>query len=275
MSVTITAQEVNKLRKQTGAGMMDCKKALVEAEGDIEKAIEVLRKKGQKLANKRADREATEGAVIAMSSEDGKRGIVTRLSCETDFVSKNEDFVSFAEQIAKLALDKMPSNLEELLNLDFGGVSVGEKITEQIGVIGEKVELSAYEHIEAEEVIPYIHAGNKLGVLLGMSKAGHTQAGKDVAMQVAAMAPVGVDEDSVDQSIVNKEIEIGMEIARNEGKPEEMLERIAKGKLRKFFQENTLLNQKFVKNNKQSVAEFLKGHDGDLTVTMFKRVALG
>ena len=279
MSVKISAADVKKLRDMTGAGMMDCKKALSEAGGDFDKAIEILRKKGEKLSAKRADRAATEGVVLAVVSDDKTKGVVVKLSCETDFVSKNESFVDLTKQFADIALTNFPASLEELLALPFAdGISVGEKVTEQLGVIGEKIELSSYEKIEAAMVAPYIHMGNKAGVLVGLNKAGDDavyNAGRDVAMQVAAMRPVAVDKDGVDQSIIEKEIEIGMEVARNEGKPEAMLERIATGKLNKFFKENTLLNQQFVKNSKQSVAAFLKSFDGELTVTDFKHVTLG
>ena len=275
--VTISAKDVKALRDQTGAGMMDCKKALVEAGGDFDKAIEILRKKGQKLSAKRADRDAKEGVVIAKVSNDGTRGVVVRLSCETDFVAKNDDFIGMTEEIADLALASQPADKDALLAKDFGGISLGDKITEQIGVIGEKIELADYEMLEAPLVTSYIHMGNKAGVIVGLSANGNTveEAGKDVAMQIAAMKPIAVDKSGVSQEVINKEIEIGMEIARKEGKPEAMLERIATGKLNKFFKENTLLNQAFVKNNKQSVGDYLKSVEPELTVTDFKHVALG
>ena len=275
--MAITAADVKKLRETTGAGMMDCKKALGESNGDFEGAIEILRKKGQKLSAKRADREATEGVVIAKVDADRKNGIVVKLGCETDFVAKNTDFVGFAEEIAALALAQLPENTEALLALDFNGMALGDKITEQIGVIGEKVEVSSYEKLSGEQVVPYIHMGNKAGVVVALSKAGDAfeQAGKDVAMQVAAMKPVAVDKDGVDAEIVQKEIEIGKEVARNEGKPEEMLEKIAMGKLNRFYKDNTLLNQIFVKDGKKTVQQYLKDIDGDLTVTDFKHLKLG
>ena len=275
--VTISARDVKALRDQTGAGMMDCKKALSEANGDFEKAIEILRKKGQKLSAKRADRAAKEGVVIAKVSSDGKKGVVVRLSCETDFVAKNDDFVEMTEKIADLALSTMPASKDELLALDFDGIALDEKITEQIGVIGEKIELADYEMLEAPLVASYIHMGNKAGVIVGLTTnaEGAEEAGKDVAMQIAAMRPIAVDKDDVPQSTIDKEIEIGMEIARKEGKPEAMLERIATGKLNKFFKENTLLNQAFVKDNKTSVGDYLRGVNPDLTVTGFKHVMLG
>ncbi len=273
----ISAADVKKLRDMTGSGMMDCRQALSEAEGDFEKAIELLRKKGQKLSVKRADREAKEGCVLALVSDDHKRGIIVRLSCETDFVSKNEEFVALTRQFANIALENFPADLEALLALPFDGITVGEKVTEQVGVIGEKVELSAYEKLEAEQVAPYIHMGHKAGVLVGLSKsdAAFYDAGRDIAMQVAAMKPVALDKDDVDPSIIQKEIEIGKEQARNEGKPEEMLERIATGKLNKFYQESTLLNQQFVKDGSMTVASYLKSIDKELTATGFRHVALG
>ncbi len=277
MSVKISAKDVAKLRKATGAGMMDCKKALVEANGDMEAAKDYLRKKGQKLAAKREDRDTNEGVVIALTSTDNKKGVVVNLSCETDFVAKNEDFVNFAKSIAQLALDKFPSSAEELLALQTEGMTLGNKITEQIGVIGEKLAVSNYETLEAEYVVPYIHAGYRRGVLVGLNKTGDfIEAGKNVAMQVAAMSPVAVDKEGVDASIIQKEIEIGMEQAREQGKPEAMLERIAQGKLGKFYKENTLLNQEYVKGtNKETVGAYLKSIDKDLTVTAFRHVGLG
>jgi len=277
MSVNISAADVKKLRDITGAGMMDCKKALAESGGDFEGAIDILRKQGQKLSAKRADREAKEGVVIAMVADDMKKAVVIKLSCETDFVAKNDDFVQLTTEFAKIALDNFPNSLEELLALPYENITIGEKVTEQVGVIGEKIELANYEKIEAPQVVSYIHMGNKAGVILGLSSDDRSfhDAGRDVAMQVAAMHPIAVDEDGVDADTIKKEIEIGKEIARNEGKPEEMLERIATGKLNKFFKENTLLNQQFVKDNKTTVREYLQSLDKNLTVTDFKHVRLG
>jgi len=277
MSVKISASDVKKLRDQTGAGMLDCKNALSENGGDFEKAIEFLRKKGQKLSEKRADRVAKEGVVIAKVSSDNSKGIVIKLSCETDFVSKNEDFVAMTNEIADLALDVFPATKEDLLAAAFAGTTLGEKITEQIGVIGEKLELTDYERLESPMVTNYIHMGNKAGVIVALNKASDSfiNPGKDVAMQVAAMKPMAVDKDGIDSAIVEKEIEIGKEVARKEGKPEELLERIAQGKLNKFFKENTLLNQTFVKDGKQSVADYLKSVDPELSVVDFKHVKLG
>ena len=275
--MNISASDVKNLRDLTGAGMMDCKKALTESGGDIEKAIEFLRKRGQKMADKRAGRDATEGAVIAIVSDDHKRGVIVKLSCETDFVAKNDDFVKLATSFANLALDKFPADLDSLLALDFGGLTVGEKVMEQVGVIGEKLEIAAYEKLSAAQVAPYIHMGNRAGVLVGLSKdnGDFYDAGRDVAMQVAAMHPIAVDQDGVDKTVIEKEIEIGKDQARQEGKPEAMLEKIAVGKLNKFFKEKTLLNQRFVKDNKHTIAEFLHSKDPELTVTDFKHVTLG
>ena len=273
----ISAADIKKLRDTTGAGMMDCKKALTESGGDFEKAIEYLRKKGQKLSIKRADREAKEGVVIAMVSDDKSRGVIVRLSSETDFVAKNEDFIKLATSFAELALKEMPASLEELLKVSYNNMTVGEKVTEQVGIIGEKIELAQYESITAPMVAPYIHMGNKAAVLVGLNKSDNSffEPGRDVAMQVAAMRPIAVNQDGVDASVIEKEIEIGMEQARKEGKPDHLLENIAKGKLRKFFQESTLLNQSFVKDSKKSVQQFLQDFDKELTVTDFKHVTLG
>ncbi|MCO6478671.1 MAG: elongation factor Ts [Phaeodactylibacter sp.] len=277
MSANITAADVKKLREMTGAGMMDCKKALAEADGDFEKAIEFLRKKGQKVSAKRADREANEGVVIAEVSSDKKKGVIVKLSCETDFVAKGEDFVNFAKGAAELALAHFPATLDGLLRLDMNGLPLSERVNELVGKINEKIELAAYETLEAAQVCPYIHMGNKAAVLVGLNKNNDDfyDAGRDVAMQVAAMHPVAVDKDGVDQATIEKEIEIGKEQARQEGKPEQILEKIAQGKLQKFFKDSTLLNQQFVKDNKQTVREYLHSFDKELTVTDFKHVTLG
>ncbi|GJM36282.1 MAG: elongation factor Ts [Saprospiraceae bacterium] len=277
MSVAISASDVKKLRDITGAGMMDCKKALAESGGDIDKAIEFLRKRGQKMATKRADRDAKEGVVLALVSDDHKRGVIVKLSSETDFVAKNEKFIELAESFATLALEKLPESVDALLGLDYNGITVADKIAEQVGVIGEKIELAAYEKLEAAQVAPYIHMGNKAGVLVGLSKDNDEffDAGRDVAMQVAAMHPIAVDKDGVDTKTMEKEIEIGKEQARAEGKPDALLEKIAMGKLNKFYKEKTLLNQQFVKDSSFNVGSFLKSKDKDLTVTDFKHVTLG
>jgi elongation factor Ts len=278
----ISASEVKKLRDMTNAGMMDCKKALTESGGDFEKAVEILRKKGQKLSVKRADREVKEGAVIAKTSHNKNKGVVIRLSCETDFVAKGESYVAFAEKIADIALTNLPADVDALLALPYeSGLTIGEKITEQVGVIGEKLEVSSYEKIETAagegQVIPYIHMGNRAGVIVALNLEGaeYEEAGRNVAMQAAAMRPLALDKDGVDASIIEKEIEIGKEQARAEGKPEEMLEKIALGKLNKFYKENTLLNQQYVKDGSMSVQDYLKSVNKDLTVTDFKHVELG
>ncbi|MCC6724842.1 MAG: elongation factor Ts [Saprospiraceae bacterium] len=282
MSVTLSAADVKKLRDMTGAGMMDCKKALEEASGDFDKAVEVLRKQGQKLSLKRADREAKEGAVIAMTSANRNNGVIVRLSCETDFVAKNENFVNFAKSLTEIALKHLPANVEALLALPYdGGISVAEKVAEQTGVTGEKMEVSFYAKLETAagegQVLPYIHMGNRAGVIVALNLEGpeYMEPGRNVAMQVAAMRPVAVDKDGVSAEMIEKEIEIGKEQARQEGKPEAMLEKIAIGKLNKFYQESTLLNQTYVKDGKMTVAEYLKSIHKDLTVTAFKHVELG
>lgn len=275
--MNITAADVKKLRDQTGSGMMDCKKALVEAEGNIEKAIEFLRKKGQKLSDKRADRDAKEGVVIALVNDDKSKGVVIRLSSETDFVAKNDDFVNMVKDMASMALSTFPASKEELLQNDFNGMPLREKIIEQVGVIGEKIELADYQRIEATQVECYIHMGNKAGVLVGLTAKGEDEgaAGRNVAMQVAAMKPIALDKDGVDASVIEKEIEIGKEQARQEGKPDAILEKIALGKLNKFFKERTLLNQMYVKDNKVTISDYLKSVNKDLTVMEFKHVQLG
>lgn len=271
----ISASEVARLRKTTGAGMMDCKKALQEAEGDFNKAIEIIRKKGQAVANKRADREAGEGVVLAKTSNDKSYGAMIVLNCETDFVAKNENFIAFAVSLLDKALEVKPSSLDELKSARIDGVTISEKLIEQIGIIGEKVELSAFEAIKAAAVQAYIHQGNKLATLVGFTKAGiDEQVYKDIAMQIAAMSPIAVDKDDVPEKVKQQELEIGMEQARREGKPEAMLEKIAQGKLAKFFKESTLLNQEFVKDNKMTIRDYLKSKDKDLTVTEFKRITL-
>lgn len=270
----ITAAEVNKLRKATGAGMMDCKKALVEADGDFDKAIEILRKKGQKVAAKRADRDSSEGAAIAKVNDDANKGVIISLNCETDFVAKNDDFVSLAHDLATVALEA--GSKDAFLAADYNGMTVQEKLTEQTGVIGEKIEIGAFETLEAPFVGSYIHAGNKIAVLTGLSQnaEGAAEAAKDVAMQAAAMNPIALNEEGVDASIVEKEIEIAKDQLRQEGKPEEMLDNIAKGKLKRFFKDNTLVNQAFIKDNKQSVAEYVNTIGKDVEVVGFKRVAI-
>jgi len=272
---TITAADVNKLRTITGAGMMDCKKALVEADGDFDLAIENLRKKGQKVAANRSDRESTEGAAIAVVNADKTAGVVITLNCETDFVGKNEGFVKLATDLANQALQF--STKEELLASDFGGISVADKLIEQTGVIGEKIEIASFERLEGAFVGSYIHAGNKIATLTALSAnvAGGEEAARNVSMQAAAMNPIALNEEGVDAAIIEKEIEIAKDQLRAEGKPEAMLENISKGKIQRFYKDNTLVNQDFIKDGSMSVAAYIKSIDANLTVTGFKRVALG
>lgn len=271
----ITASEVNKLRKSTGAGMMDCKKALVEAEGDFDKAIEVLRKKGQKVAANRADRESSEGATLAKVNLDCTSGVLISINCETDFVAKNSSYLALAKNLADQALKY--DTLENFLSSDFEGMSVTEKLIEQTGVIGEKIEIGAFKKLTAPYVGSYIHAGNKIATLVGLSGIVDNVAeiSKNIAMQAAAMNPIALDEESVDASIIQKEIEIAKEQLRQEGKPEAMLDNIAKGKIKRFFKDNTLVNQAFIKDGKISVADYVKSAHADLIVTGFQRIALG
>ncbi len=273
--MSFTTADVVKLRKVTGAGMMDCKGALADADGNFERAIEIIREKGKLVANKRADRDAAEGAVLARVSKDQKFGALVVLNCETDFVAKNENFVAFADSILNAALENNADSLETLKSINLNGRTIEAQVTEQTGIIGEKIELSYYSKINAETVIGYIHPGNKLATLVGFNKAGvEVNVAKDVAMQVAAMAPVAVDKDSVSQAVVEKELAIAKEKFRLEGKPEAMLDRIAQGALNKFFQESTLLNQVYVKDGKISIKEFLTQNDKGLTVTAFDRYSL-
>jgi elongation factor Ts len=272
---TINAADVAKLRRVTLAGMMDCKKALEEADGNFDKAIEIIRKKGQAVANKRADREASEGVVLSKVTTNGKLGAIIVLNSETDFVAKNSDFLALANKILDVALTKNPSDLMALLTLPVDGTKISDKIVEYIGVIGEKLELSYFDKIEAAHVQAYIHPGNKLATLAGFTKAGaDVQVYKDIAMQIAAMNPVAIDKNDVPEKTIAQELEIGKEQARRDGKPEEMLEKIAQGKLSKFFKESTLLNQDFVKDNKMTIRQYLESVSKDLTVTAFKRYNL-
>jgi len=275
--MAITASDVNKLRQQTGAGMMDCKNALVEANGDFEVAVDVLRKKGQKIAAKRGDNEAKEGLVLAQTSADGTTGVILTLNCETDFVAKNEGYVNFVQSIVDIALAKLPATAEELKALAYNvKLTVEEKITEQVGVIGEKLDLSSYAVINAAKVVAYNHPGNQLATLVGLSSGSDVvaEAGRQVAMQIAAMNPIAIDKDGVDARTIEREIEVGKELAIQEGKPAEMAEKIAMGRLNKFFQENTLLSQAFVRDNKLTIEQFLDATEKGLTVTDFKRFSL-
>ncbi|MFO8086887.1 MAG: translation elongation factor Ts [Bacteroidales bacterium] len=271
----ITASDVNKLRKSTGAGMMDCKKALVEADGDFDKATKIIRERGQAIANKRSDRETSEGVVLAKTNDDKTKGVIISLNCETDFVAKNNDFVALAENILNKAINNFPQDLDTLKNLELNGKSIAENVVEQTGVIGEKLELSFFEKLEAEQISAYIHSDKKLATLVGLNKAGiDEQVGRDIAMQVAAMNPVAVDEKQVPQEVIDQEIEIGKKQALAEGKPENLVDKIAQGKLGKFYKENTLINQAFIKENKMSVKQYLQQADKDLTVTDFKRFSI-
>ncbi len=277
--MAITAADVNKLRQETGAGMMDCKKALTEADGDFEKAKEILRKQGQKIADKRADNATAEGAVLAQVSEDGKTGIVVALACETEPVSKVADFQSLAKATLESAATSGATTKDALLAVaQSDGRTLQEHITDLMGKIGEKIDIVSFEVVSADQVVAYIHSNGKLGVLVGLVNTNGTdvaEVGRDVAMQVAAMKPVAIDKDGVDASIISREIEIGKEQARAEGKPEAMLEKIAMGKLNKFYKENTLLNQEFVKDNSLTIAQLLDKTSKGLTVSVFKRVAIG
>lgn len=276
--MSISAADVNKLRQMTGAGLMDCKKALAETNGDFEAAIDFLRKKGAKISANRADRQASEGAVIAITSADGKTGVVIELNCETDFVGKNEGFVSFAHEIAKVALDNQPADLAALKQLPIGGVTIEARLLDEMAKIGEKIDVSKYEIVKGENVVAYIHGANRLGVLVEMNlapSAANNAAGKDVAMQIAAMNPVAVDKNDVDSATVEREMEIGREQARAEGKPEAILDKIAQGKLEKFYKDSTLLNQEFVKDGSKTVARMLDEVEKGLTVKSFRRVQLG
>ena len=269
----ITASDVNKLRKATGAGIMDCKKALLEVEGNFDKAIEVLRKKGQKVAANRADRASSEGAVLAKVNDENTAGVIVSINCETDFVAKNESYVHLSHELTELALQY--ENLESFLNAEFKGMTVNEKLIEQTGIIGEKIEIGDFKILKAPYVGSYIHAGNKIACLVGLSeiKDNCAEISKNVAMQAAAMNPIALDEEGVDESIIKKEIEIAKDQLRQEGKPEAMLENIAKGKLKRFFKDNTLINQSYIKDSKISVKDYVKA-SGNIEIINFERVAL-
>ena len=273
-TATVTAADINKLRQATGAGMMDCRKALTESNNDFEAAIDWLRKQGQKVAAKRSDREAKEGVVIAKTTPDNKAGIVLCISCETDFVSKNADFVAFAQSIADAAISNNVKSAEELNEVEINGAKVSDMINDKLASIGEKIEIQKFERIEAPFVASYIHGANRMGVLVGMNKEA-ADAGKDVAMQIAAMNPLAIDESAIDPATIAREKDIAIEQIKAEGKPAEMAEKIALGKVNKFLKDNTLLAQPFVKDNAKSVGDYLKATDADLKLTEFKRVALG
>ena len=274
--MAITAQEVNKLRQMTGAGMMDCKKALTEAEGDFDKAVEILRKKGQKISASRSDRETSEGVVFIKSGDDQKEAVLISLNCETDFVAKNDDFLQVGEDILAVAFSERPASIAELKQLKVGTLTTEEKLSELVGKIGEKIEIGAYEVLAGELVVPYIHANKKLGVLVALANTGGQgeEAGKDVAMQIAAMNPTALDEDSVDQATIDSELRIGREQAEAEGKPENILDKIAQGRLKKFFKDNTLVNQAFVKDSSMTVSQYLDSVNKGMKVTEFKRVSV-
>lgn len=282
MSVNVTAQDVAKLRAQTGAGMADCRKALVESEGDFEKAIDYLRKKGQKVAANRSDREAKEGVVVARTNADGNYGIIIQLSSETDFVSKNADFVQFANDLATIAEQNMPDSIEALKALPMDGSTVADRLNETVAKIGEKIDVVRYEQVSADTVVAYIHGNYRIGVLVGMNnaKGEHiSAAGKDVAMQIAAMNPLGLSHESIEPHVIERERNIVMEQMQADpkmaGKPQEMISKVAEGKLNAFFKENTLMAQPFVKDNGKSVADYIKSVDKNLGITQFKRVAIG
>ena len=275
--MAITAADVNRLRKQTGAGMMDCKKALVETDGDFEAAIDALRKKGQKVAAKRGDNEVKEGLVYAQVANDGKSGVVLALNCETDFVAKNSDFQEFVQSMVDIAITSKPANVEAMMNLAYNDkLSVEEKIIEQVGVVGEKLQISKVELLSADSVVAYNHPGNQLATIVGLNSGSDSaiDAGKLVAMQVAAMNPMALNKEGIDADTIARELEVGKELAIQEGKPAEMADKIAQGRLGKFFKENTLLSQANVRDNKQSIEQMLSGIEAGLTVVDFKRVAL-
>lgn len=277
-SVTISAAEVNKLRQQTGAGMMDCRKALIESGGDFEKAIDYLRKKGQKVAANRSDREAKEGVVMAQANAAQNYGVILNLSAETDFVSKNQEFIDFAQRITDMALESEVKDIEALKALPMDGATLGEKLLEVVAKIGEKIDIVRFEQMSAETVVPYIHAGYRIGVLVGLNQAPQDnllEAGKDVAMQIAAMNPLAVDASRISQEVIDREKAIAMEQIQAEGKTGDIVEKIAQGKINAFFKENTLLQQAFVKDNKKTVEAYLKSVSDGLTVIDFLRVAVG
>jgi elongation factor Ts len=275
---TISAADVNKLRQMTGAGMMDCKKALSETNGDFDAAVDFLRKKGQKISLNRADRSAKEGAVIALTSNDRKVGVIIELNCETDFVAKNDDFVAFANMIANHALSTQPSDIATLVASTSNGLTIEQALLDMMGKTGEKMEVSKYELVKGENIVPYIHAGNRMGVLVELSNApsdANTAAGKDTAMQIAAMNPIALNETEVPQDVITREIEVGKEQAIAEGKPAEMAEKIAQGRLNKFYKEYTLVNQEFVKDSSKTIAKMLADTEAGLVIKSFKRIALG
>ena len=278
MGVNISAKDVNELRKKTGSGMMDCKKALVEAEGDFQKAIDILRKKGQKVSAARSNRETSEGVVLCKLNSDESQASILSFTCETDFVAKNEDFQFLAQDIMEVAFENNLKSIDEVLASEINGSIIEQLILEMVGKIGEKIKISDFQIMSGEKIVPYIHAGSKLGVLVSLNNTANTDyvtAGKDIAMQIAAMNPIALDKDQVDQSVVEKEIEIGKEQARKEGKPEQIIEKIAQGKLQKFFKENTLLSQSFVKDNSLTIKSYLATFSPELSIESFIRISIG
>ena len=278
MGVNISAKDVNELRKKTGSGMMDCKKALVEAEGDFQKAIDILRKKGQKVSAARSNRETSEGVVLCKLNSDESQASILSFTCETDFVAKNEDFQFLAQDIMEVAFENNLKSIDEVLASEINGSIIEQLILEMVGKIGEKIKISDFQIMSGEKIVPYIHAGSKLGVLVSLNNTANTDyvtAGKDIAMQIAAMNPIALDRDQVDQSVVEKEIEIGKEQARKEGKPEQIIEKIAQGKLQKFFKENTLLSQSFVKDNSLTIKSYLATFSPELSIESFIRISIG
>ena len=278
MGVNISAKDVNELRKKTGSGMMDCKKALVEAEGDFQKAIDILRKKGQKVSVARSNRKTSEGVVLYKLNSDESQASILSFTCETDFVAKNEDFQSLAQDIMEVAFENNLKSIDEVLASEINGSIIEQLILEMVGKIGEKIKISDFQIMSGEKIVPYIHAGSKLGVLVSLNNTANTDyvtAGKDIAMQIAAMNPIALDRDQVDQSVVEKEIEIGKEQARKEGKPEQIIEKIAQGKLQKFFKENTLLSQSFVKDNSLTIKSYLATFSPELSIESFIRISIG
>jgi len=278
MSVNISAKQVNELRQKTGSGMMDCKKALIESNGDFEKAIDILRKKGKKVSASRSDRKTSEGIVIYKLNENDSKGMILSFTCETDFVAKNQEFIDLAINVINIASSNQALTIQDILDLKLNSLTVKENILELVGKIGEKIEISDYKVLLGEKIVPYIHAGNKLGVLVSLSNTSsvdYVSAGKDVAMQIAAMNPLALNKNQVDQSVIDKEIEIGREQALKEGKPENIVEKIAEGKLKKFFKDNTLLSQNFVKDNSLTVKTYLATYSSALTVDGFLRVSIG
>lgn len=270
--MAVTLADITKLRKMSGAGMMDCKSALEEANNDFDKAMEIIRKKGQAVAAKRSDREASEGCVLA--AENGDFAAIVAVKCETDFVAKNSDFVAMTQSFLDVAMANKPANREELLNTQLDGRTVENHITDRVGVTGEKMELGFYEFVKDASTISYIHPGNKLATIVAFNKVVDRQVARDIAMQVAAMNPVSITPADVPQSVIDTEMQIARDKAREAGKPENLLDKIAEGTLQKFYKENTLLQQEFVKDSKLTIEQYLKQQDSELTVTSFKRVTL-